>query len=373
VARKYVRDNRGRFASTGTGATARGGRLRTAAGNKRATQTIQAGSRAGVMRKPPPANNAPMTRKDRQSINDVRRAKAGKPNAEDRMIADAMRRRGVNANLGQPKAADQPGRIQNVPGKDLKRYRMLQGAKIRQQKISAEAGARMGYTGTRPGQQEKLYAKSDLAWRRAQRADATQRKLSGATGKGEAPKPVPNWHLGEKDKFRGGVGYLKRRGASSLSSEGQIGRVKVDRYGAQRPGVIRKPKAAPQATQSTSLPSGRTVFRSRGEAARAQRARSANMLDAGNARANTREGGVSVLTSGGYGVRRKFGNVEDRMLMSRRTELKQPGAKETFIPVRAGAGARIRGRTTATQPSLLGGPAKVLKVFRKAPRAKGRR
>lgn len=35
--RVYVRDNRGRFASTG--ATARGGRLRTAAGNKRATQT----------------------------------------------------------------------------------------------------------------------------------------------------------------------------------------------------------------------------------------------------------------------------------------------------------------------------------------------
>lgn len=37
MARRYARDNRGRFASTGTGATARGGRLRTASGNKRAT------------------------------------------------------------------------------------------------------------------------------------------------------------------------------------------------------------------------------------------------------------------------------------------------------------------------------------------------
>jgi len=37
MARRYVRDNRGRFASVG--ATARGGRLRTAAGNKRATET----------------------------------------------------------------------------------------------------------------------------------------------------------------------------------------------------------------------------------------------------------------------------------------------------------------------------------------------
>ena len=35
MARRYVRDNRGRFASVG--ATARGGRLRTASGNKRAT------------------------------------------------------------------------------------------------------------------------------------------------------------------------------------------------------------------------------------------------------------------------------------------------------------------------------------------------
>lgn len=39
MARRYVRDNRGRFASVG--ATARGGRLRTAAGNKRKTQTMR--------------------------------------------------------------------------------------------------------------------------------------------------------------------------------------------------------------------------------------------------------------------------------------------------------------------------------------------
>ena len=53
MARKYARDNRGRFASKGTGATARGGRLKTAGGNKRETQTIQAaGGRAGTIGKP---------------------------------------------------------------------------------------------------------------------------------------------------------------------------------------------------------------------------------------------------------------------------------------------------------------------------------
>ena len=57
--RKYSRDNNGRFASTGTGATARGGRLLTAKGNKRTaralagkTKTIEATGQKGVLAKP---------------------------------------------------------------------------------------------------------------------------------------------------------------------------------------------------------------------------------------------------------------------------------------------------------------------------------
>ena len=52
MARKYTRDNRGRFASGGSGATARGGRLRTASGNKRKTQTMTVkNQRTVVLRK----------------------------------------------------------------------------------------------------------------------------------------------------------------------------------------------------------------------------------------------------------------------------------------------------------------------------------
>jgi len=57
--RKYSRDNNGKFASTGTGATARGGRLLTAKGNKRTaralagkTKTIEATGQKGVLAKP---------------------------------------------------------------------------------------------------------------------------------------------------------------------------------------------------------------------------------------------------------------------------------------------------------------------------------
>lgn len=53
MARKYARDNRGRFAGGGSGATARGGRLKTAAGNKRKTQTMQsAATPKGTIGKP---------------------------------------------------------------------------------------------------------------------------------------------------------------------------------------------------------------------------------------------------------------------------------------------------------------------------------
>jgi len=44
AARRYARDNKGRFAPAGQGATARGGRLRTAAGNKRETVKASPGA-----------------------------------------------------------------------------------------------------------------------------------------------------------------------------------------------------------------------------------------------------------------------------------------------------------------------------------------
>lgn len=52
MARRYTRDNRGRFSSVG--ATARGGRLATASGNKRATQTakLSGGGAKGTVGKP---------------------------------------------------------------------------------------------------------------------------------------------------------------------------------------------------------------------------------------------------------------------------------------------------------------------------------
>jgi len=90
MARRFSRDNRGRFASAGTGATARGGRLKTAAGNKRATVTakVSGGSRAGTMkgkikRDPGAAGK----------IGQRKAAAAPKPAATAKNRADEMRKR----------------------------------------------------------------------------------------------------------------------------------------------------------------------------------------------------------------------------------------------------------------------------------------
>lgn len=87
MARRYARDNRGRFASSGSGATARGGRLRTAAGNKRKTQTMQAsaapkgtigkprGLKPGAIKAKPQASSARQAATDRLKIKTATRRK----------------------------------------------------------------------------------------------------------------------------------------------------------------------------------------------------------------------------------------------------------------------------------------------------------
>ena len=87
MARRYARDNRGRFASSGTGATARGGRLKTASGKKRATQTMQAsaapkgtigkprGLKPGAIKAKPQVSSARQAATDRLKIKTETRRK----------------------------------------------------------------------------------------------------------------------------------------------------------------------------------------------------------------------------------------------------------------------------------------------------------
>ena len=106
--RRYVRDNRGRFASTG--ATARGGRLATASGNKRATQTtkiagggrpagtVGRGGRSMPTTAPPAASSRPRVRGDFRPRNTMakpqaERAEFGREREQNLAAAGAVARR----------------------------------------------------------------------------------------------------------------------------------------------------------------------------------------------------------------------------------------------------------------------------------------
>ena len=105
--RRYVRDNRGRFASTG--ATSRGGRLKTASGKKRETQTMKAsgGGVAGTIGKPkglkpgtikpkPQASSKP--RRTRKPTAAESRAKGLTPISEIKARRDAQAKAAQAAN-----------------------------------------------------------------------------------------------------------------------------------------------------------------------------------------------------------------------------------------------------------------------------------
>jgi len=64
MARRYSRDNKGRFAPSGQGATARGGRLRTASGKKR--ETVKASPGAADKLSSTPKGTIGKTRKERE-------------------------------------------------------------------------------------------------------------------------------------------------------------------------------------------------------------------------------------------------------------------------------------------------------------------
>jgi hypothetical protein len=112
MARRYARDNRGRFASTG--ATARGGRLRTAAGKKRATvtQRIAGGKPAGTVGKP--KGLKPGAIKVKPPVSSARQA------ATDRLKVKTQTRRAMRADRGLVITPSQRSKLETGKGAIMK-------------------------------------------------------------------------------------------------------------------------------------------------------------------------------------------------------------------------------------------------------------
>lgn len=108
MARRYARDNRGRFAPKGSGATARGGRLKTASGKKRESQTMQASAAPkGTIGKPrglKPAAATPMTTAAAAS---KRPSKRRRPTANESRAKGLMPISDIRARRAAASAASQ--------------------------------------------------------------------------------------------------------------------------------------------------------------------------------------------------------------------------------------------------------------------------
>ena len=93
---RLTRDNAGKITSVGgTGATARGGRLRTAAGNKRATVTakVSGGSRVGTMKG--------KVKRDPGAMSKVGQSKAAAPKTPSNKIAASPRQLSKNEQIAR--------------------------------------------------------------------------------------------------------------------------------------------------------------------------------------------------------------------------------------------------------------------------------
>jgi hypothetical protein len=114
MARRFARDNRGRFAPKGAGATARGGRLKTASGKKRATQTMQAGGakpsgaiKGRVKRDPGAAGKIGQgkTRASKPAPSAATIAQVGRERRATRNLNAAMKREGEGPNSKASRSA----------------------------------------------------------------------------------------------------------------------------------------------------------------------------------------------------------------------------------------------------------------------------
>ena len=186
MARRYSRDNRGRFASGGGGATARGGRLKTAAGNKRKTQTMQAGGAkaAGTIKG--------KVKRDPGAAGKAGKGKASVATAAKKRIAVTTFK--TNTDLGRRGVVSMSARAKVRRSQNVKSLATEKGKGVLE-RIQG-AGARRGSRETKynaPGSAgAKRIAKTAATQSRA-KAFAQQQVYSKGGGAYRGQRPEFNW------------------------------------------------------------------------------------------------------------------------------------------------------------------------------------
>ena len=218
---RLTRDNAGKITSVGgSGATARGGRLKTAAGNNRAMQTAKvsgsrpAGTMKGKIKRDPgaagkigqgKATAKPTTQKERWAA----RAKMLN-NAADKNDAKAKKLHDANDTTGNTAFNTQPGKIPGRARMNAATERSFQmNEKARQQRSRAENLTNMATTN-----------KGDAAKRRAARAEQVKASYGGIK-KGTIVEPIMGL---------GGAATVIRANAKSVTMKMSDGSIMKEPY-----------------------------------------------------------------------------------------------------------------------------------------------
>lgn len=181
MARKYARDNRGRFAPKGTGATARGGRLKTAGGNKREGQTIQAaGGRAGTIGKP--RGLKPGAIQARAAAKPAAKPVAQKPLARSGQKLTVQRLR-TNEEMGRKGVVSMSARSKAVRRSDVAERRAERLSQITERQSGIVARRQINRASTYRPDGSFDQSAANLNQRKLNRSKALQQRLAtAATG-----------------------------------------------------------------------------------------------------------------------------------------------------------------------------------------------
>jgi hypothetical protein len=227
MARRYSRDNRGRFASGGTGATARGGRLKTASGKTRATQTTKAaaakpsGTVAGKVKRNPAAAEKIGKAKAAapKAVNKQRKTRQQKAEQTARIQATATK---VSTNPAVSKSRALRNEQRAIRARKLNAIyksppivEMSRGQKDRMIRVRREFGVKS--TAQSPNFGSKAAAKPAKAAK--PRRQVTETQLGNAAKR--AKKVEISRYLSESDRMNAGgkETFAKRSAASQLRAE----------------------------------------------------------------------------------------------------------------------------------------------------------
>ena len=311
MARKYTRDNRGRFASSGGGATARGGRLKTAAGNKRATQTMTAkgaGGPAGTIAKGGNGVRGSVAR----SLAATRKPAAAPAKAAPKAVTPKA---APNAAKQRYKQASSTAR---AVGRDLRgaspmerRTANSKAAVVRNMERNRSTATASAANSPKAAQKAKEVARAKRA--QSQYTAGMAREADGPGSKASRKVTVARRAM---QIYSGKVDPKAKATARLTKTTDQYKlQDRIRRSAKLKPPKAAKPAAPAQAKAAPKAPAIQASGRTRAEAASAQRQRSRATIEATRGQVIGRQRGVTATAGGGEKVRVRRAAVEQGSLL----------------------------------------------------------